>query len=259
MPITASVNYHINSTEPQVYYIDVDGITGKMLPPELVLTQVQVKDLRKHELSVEFIHDSITFTSSKTIVNDFIKQPNWQKIYDNELKQLLSKQIHAKDVIIFDHTVRIDDPNSDRKPARNVHSDYSVSGAKQRLIDLLGKEKAKQWENEHYAFVNIWRPIEMPILTTPLGFIRPKSISADDWVNIELVYPGRKGQIMGLTANEKHEWFYLSNMTPDEVAIFNIYDNQGQSAIAHSALDLDEDTQVKMPRKSIESRTLVRY
>jgi len=64
---------------------------------------------------------------------------------------------------------------------------------------------------------------------------------------------------MGLVGNEHHEWLYQSKMTPDEVVYFNIYDNQGLPSIAHSALDMVEDESVKTIRKSIESRTLVRY
>ena len=48
-------------------------------------------------------------------------------------------------------------------------------------------------------------------------------------------------------------------MMPDEVAIFNIYDNRGRPSVAHSALDMIEDPNVTTPRKSIESRTLIRY
>ena len=64
---------------------------------------------------------------------------------------------------------------------------------------------------------------------------------------------------MGLVANDAHEWVYLSKMTPNEVALFNIYDNLGKRSIAHSALDMVEDSSIDMPRKSIESRALVRY
>ena len=80
-----------------------------------------------------------------------------------------------------------------------------------------------------------------------------------DWMDIGLVYPDRHGQILGVAANPGHEWFYKSEMTPDEAIVFNIYDNRGRPHLAHSALDRPGDAQVKIPRKSIESRTLVRY
>lgn len=63
----------------------------------------------------------------------------------------------------------------------------------------------------------------------------------------------------GLAANEQHEWVYLSRMTPDEAVYFNIYDNSGHPSVAHSAIDRVEDPGTSTVRKSIESRTLVRF
>ena len=166
--------------------------------------------------------------------------------------------IGARDVRIFDHTIRIDDPNAGRQPARNVHSDYSPAGAQQRLKDLLGDTLAAEWSDGHFAFVNVWRPIDNVIQSAPLGFIRPASVAPEDWVTIELIYPDRRGQIMGLVCNPKHEWLYQSHMSPDEVAIFNIYDNRGRASIGHSALNAPVEPGAPL-RKSIESRTLVRY
>ena len=65
--------------------------------------------------------------------------------------------------------------------------------------------------------------------------------------------------IMGLVGSDQHEWLYQSQMTPDEIAFFNIYDNQGLQSGAHSALDMVGDPSVTTIRKSIESRTLVGY
>jgi len=89
--------------------------------------------------------------------------------------------------------------------------------------------------------------------------VRPSSVEDTDWILIDLIYPDRVGHIMGLAANERHEWLYQAKMTPDEVALFNIYDNRGLPSIGHSALDMVEDNTVHSIRKSIESRTLVRY
>ena len=122
-----------------------------------------------------------------------------------------------------------------------------------------GEDRAKDFHRAGYGFVNIWRPVEHTIQSSPLGFIRPGSMSQDDWMDIGLIYPDRLGQILGVAANPSHEWFFKSEMTPTEAIIFNIYDNTGRPHLAHSALDLPGDSGVTIPRKSIESRTLVRY
>ncbi|TDF37483.1 hypothetical protein EYS14_15145 [Alteromonadaceae bacterium M269] len=255
----AVVNYHLHCDKQQAYHIDAGGEVGRLLSPELVPVQVDIRDAREEEINLSFSEDSVVFVSVASSANPTTNSEGWKCAYNDELDRVLKFELQAKEVIIFDHTIRIDDPNSNRKPARNVHSDYSRSGAQNRLIDLLGEEKASEWEKQHYAFVNVWRPVDNPILSAPLGFVRPRSVNPQDWLTIKLIYPDREGQIMGLVANEDHEWIYQSQMTPEEVAIFNIYDNQGQPSVAHSALDLVEDKAKNVIRKSLESRTLILY
>ncbi|MEP2030608.1 MAG: CmcJ/NvfI family oxidoreductase [Paracoccaceae bacterium] len=258
MAHTATVNYHVHKDERQAFELDAGGIVGNLISPELASTQVQLTDMRRSAKAVRLAHDAVEFASVPSVVEEFSGE-SWKETYDRELTQLLTDRLGARDVVIFDHTVRVDDPDATRKPARNVHSDYSEDGAKQRLTDLLGAEKASEWSEGHYAFLNVWRPVDRPINSAPLGFVRPSSVDPADWILLDLIYPDRKGQILGLAGNPAHEWLYQSKMTPDEVAFFNIYDNRGLPSIAHSALDMVEDPSVTTIRKSVESRTLVRY
>ena len=259
MQSKATVNYHIKSHVSQAFRFDVDGIRGNLVSPELIPKKIHVKDVRGDTCPVDFDRDGIVFAEAATQIEDFEKSKDWGVSYNNELQTLLKQKIGAREVIIFDHTVRIDDPHAARKPARNVHNDYSHWGAEQRLVDLVGENLAREFRGGAFGFVNVWRPLEHAIKSSPLGFIRPSSMKSDDWMTIELIYADRRGQILGVAASEDHEWFYLSEMTPDEVAIFNIYDNRGRPYLAHSALDMDSAGSVSVPRKSIESRTLVRY
>lgn len=259
MTQTATVNYHVHKPERQAFELDVGGVVGTLVTPELAPTQVQVQDARTLRSDTSFHDRAVAFALAPTEVSFAEQRINWQAVYDAELTDLLTRKLNVQDVVIFDHTVRVDDLDAARKPARNVHSDYSPGGAEQRLIDILGAEIAAEWSAGHYAFINIWRPIESPINSTPLGFILPSSVAPDDWILLDLIYPDRKGQIMGLAANPDHQWIYMSRMTPDEVAYFNIFDNRGHPSIAHSAMDMVEDPDVTTVRKSIESRMLVRF
>ena len=256
---TAFVNYHINSAAPQAFRFDADGEIGRLDSPELAPTRVRVQDLRNNPIALDFDRDGIAFEKHVSRTPGIGRTSDWEESYSDELRALLTKRTGASDVIVFDHTVRIDDPCAVRKPARNVHNDYSAAGANQRLVDLVGEEQAKEYRDGHFAFVNVWRPIEQPIRTSPLGFIHPNSVKPEDWMTIELIYPDRLGQILGVAANTEHDWFYMSRMTPDEVTIFNIYDNRGRPFLGHSALDMENPADSTAPRKSIESRTLLRY
>jgi len=259
MQVSASVNYHVHKDEPQAFEFDVDGIIGNLVSPELVTTPIEVRDLRDQPSATRFDEDGIAFVELAGAAHYFEHGNEWQASYDEELQRTLMSEIGADEVIVFDHTVRIDDPNAARRPARNVHNDYNRAGAEQRLIDIVGEDRAEAFHKAGYGFVNVWRPIEHTIQSSPLGFIRPSSMSPNDWMDIGLIYPDRFGQILGVAANPAHEWFFKSEMTPNEAIIFNIYDSTGRPHLAHSALDLPGDADVTIPRKSIESRTLVRY
>ncbi|WP_420549536.1 CmcJ/NvfI family oxidoreductase [Curvivirga sp.] len=256
---TAKVNYHVTSHEPQAFHIDANGVKGNLVSPILEAHEIELEDIRKSNFDLKFSADSITFVNFPTKIKDFGDKTDWKELYNQEINNLLVEELNAKDVIVFDHTIRLDDPDALRKPARNVHGDYSVKGAHHRLHDILGSDKSIEWEKGHFGFVNIWRPLHAPVNSSPLGFIHPKSVKSDDWVNIGLIYPDRKGHILGLVQNADHQWIYMSKMTPDEVAIFNVYDNQGLAPIGHSALDGIEDVSQPNIRMSLESRALVRY
>lgn len=259
MSRTGMVNYHVHKPERQAFEIDAGGIEGNLVSPELMTTEIALTDLRDGNATAAFEADGFAFAKAPTRVTDFARQVDWQAVYDRELDALLRQAIGAQEVIVFDHTLRTDDPRAKRRPARHVHSDYSPQGAEKRLLDILGPDRAAAWATGHYAFINVWRPVENPINSAPLAFVRPSSVAKGDWIEIDLIYPDRRGQVMGLVADTRHEWVYLSRMTPDEVVYFNIYDNSGRTPVAHSAIDRVEDPNVTTIRKSVESRTLVRF
>lgn len=254
------VNYHVHTPDRQAFHIDADGQPGRLIAPELIETQITLNDLRAAGTDQPiFARDGAAFEHAPSTVNPTPDTDSWQAVYEAELRRLLSRRIGARDVVIFDHTLRTDDPASERKPARNVHSDYSPDGAAKRLEDLLGPAQAAEWRAGHYAFINLWRPVGNPVNSAPLGFIRPDSVAPTDWVDIDLIYPDRRGHILGLAANPDHEWIYISRMTPEEVVYFNIYDNRGLPSVAHSAVDRIEDPGLSTVRQSLESRAVVRY
>lgn len=254
-----TVNYQVPDRGRPTYHIDAGGESGRLVSPPHAPVQVTLADEREDAVSMTFAADGVAFVTAPSRVAAFPDAGGWRATYDAELTTLLTREVGAHEVVVFDHTVRVDDPDALRRPARNVHTDYSPAGARQRLDDILGPERAAEWAAGHYAFINVWRPIGAPVNSAPLAFVRPASVPADDWLLIDLIYPDRVGQIMGLVPRAAHEWVYRSKMAPDEVVFFNIHDNRGRPPVAHSAVDLIEDPQVPAVRRSVESRTLVRF
>ena len=148
----AFVNYHFPSPERQAYHIDAGGETGKMLSPPHDVREVALQDERETNRSLSFRSDSLEFLAHPNDISISDKTTDWHEGYGARLRALLMHRLGAAEVIIFDHTIRSDDPRSGRKPARNVHSDYSQDGAHKRLRDLVGEEAASEWENGHFGF-----------------------------------------------------------------------------------------------------------
>ena len=71
MQVSASVNYHVQKDEPQAFEFDVDGVVGKQISPELVITPVRVNDLRGQERLNQFGQEGIAFVEQPSAVNGF--------------------------------------------------------------------------------------------------------------------------------------------------------------------------------------------
>ena len=258
MTKTALVNYHVKEAFRQYFIVDADGVKGNIIAPELVQHNVRIRDVRAQSDVLNFETDSLLFLHAPSSITHFEAGNTCCAGYESELQQILKAYVGATEVIVFDHTIRIDQSQSVRKPVKHVHSDFSEDGANNRLKAILGNERAAEWAKGHFAFINVWRPIARPVRNSNLGFIKPSSISNDEWESIGLKYPDREGEVMGLTHADKHEWVYMSEMSPDDIVIFNVYDNKGRPTAAHSALELEDDDQTFI-RQSIESRLLVRF
>lgn len=253
----AYVNYQlVRGGNPQIL-IDPDGEVGKRIEPEFDNREVTLHDIRGGQ-SPRFDRHGFAFVHVASQVTDFDEQQQFRTQYDAEIEHIIKDLSGATEVVIFDHTVRTDG-DSIRRPARHVHGDYSAISGHTRLHELLGDEKAGEWEKGHYGIINVWRPVTHPVQTAPLVFADPMTVDNGDWTDIDMVYPDRQGQITGLTYNPAHRWVYQSNMTPDETVVFTTFDNVGEKAVAHTAADLVRIPDNATPRKSIETRALVRF
>lgn len=260
---TAGVNYNIKSDRAPKILIETEDEKGqRIIHPEYTNIEVELYDASQVAHAPNFADSGLQFCNYPTNVSAFDKaqlnDDNFRQTYDAEIRRLIIDVCEAKDAFVFDHTIR-DDRSTTRSPAKHVHSDYSDDSARTRLHDFLGEENANAWEADGFAIVNIWRPIGHPVEQSPLCFIDARSVTESDWVTVDLIYPDRQGQVMGMYHNPAHKWLYLPEMTPDEVAIFSVADSTDKPIVAHSAADLVNTPENARPRRSIETRVLVRW
>ncbi|WP_298968218.1 CmcJ/NvfI family oxidoreductase [uncultured Roseobacter sp.] len=257
MTPSAIVHYQMaDDATPQIL-IDPNGEIDTRIDPAYEPATIELHDARD-SADISFASHGMQFVSDPTAVAAFDADRSFRDVYDPEVKTLIKRVSGAQEVVIFDHTVRVDS-DTVRRPARHVHGDYSAQSGPARLREVLGDETAAEWSKGHYGIVNVWRPIAYPVETAPLAFADPTAVVAEDWTNVDIIYPDRRGQITGLKRNDAHRWVYMSAMTPEEAVVFTTFDSRGTPAVAHSAVDLTVTPENAKPRQSIETRALVRF
>lgn len=199
---------------------------------------------------------------------DFNDEEAIRSRYYAESISLLQKVTGASRVVVFDHTIRrriagAADRNTGvpRQPVPRVHVDYTVKSGPQRVRDLLGDE-AEALLKKRFAVINLWRPLNGPVLDSPLAVSDARSVRSDDLVATDLVYQDRIGEIYYVKSNPAHRWFYVPAMRNEEILLIKCYDSvtDGRARfVPHSAF-VDPTTPAgALPRESIELRTLVFY
>jgi hypothetical protein len=105
--------------------------------------------------------------------------------------------------------------------------------------------------------INVWRPLNGPVVASPLAFADSRSVSDEHLEGVQHRYPHRVGETAGVKYSAEGKWHYLSGMRNDERILLQCYDSKNGARTPHSAF-VDPRTQKDWPgRESIEVRALV--
>ncbi|ORY00975.1 hypothetical protein BCR34DRAFT_575336 [Clohesyomyces aquaticus] len=233
--------------------------------------------------------------TEKLFTNDAVIRSSYYPEVENLLREKLSG---VKKVVFFDHTIRRRIKDAPRQPVQQVHVDQTPGAAEVRVRRHVPSDEAEELLNGRYQIINVWRPIENPASDFPLAVIDWRSTSPEDFIPVDLLYPKRdsfdaddddrgkeqlpdpnshettdgyevRGETMSVAANEKHRFYYLKDMTPEEVMLLKCFDSRGEGMekglpglalrTPHTAFE-DPETPPNAPgRQSIEVRCLVFY
>ena len=222
-------------------------------------SEVSISDIRGQESSFELnTHGFTTASAIPSKVTDFSSEDQINSIYYPEVEQLILDRVPgAKRVFLFDHTIRRTDANAKRQPVHRAHVDQTEKAARQRVHHHLPSE-ASSLLSSRVRIINIWRPLNGPVVSLPLAVADSRSVSEKAVVGIEHRYPDRVGETAGILSQEGQKWWYWSGMTDDERLFLQCYDSHGtQARTPHTAFK-DPRTQEGWPgRESIEVRALV--
>ena len=211
--------------------------------------------------------NGFSFHRFKTEMEDFLDDTQVRKVYYREVQSFIKSITGAKTVHVFDHTIRIEDENkrnsqSVRAPVEVAHNDYTEKSGPQRVRDLFEKEEAEDWLQQRYAVINVWRSINEPVITKPLALSDASTMQSGDFIETDLVYADRLGEILQVKYSVEQRWYYFSDMTRDEALLIKCFDSASDGRArftAHTAFTNPNAPENTPPRESIEVRTLVAF
>jgi hypothetical protein len=203
------------------------------------------------------------FVRHDTKVGNFFDEDEVRRVYYSEMEVLVKAESSASRVVVFDHTLRTaDDAQREARKIREVvprvHNDYTEWSGPQRVRDLL-PEEADDLLRRRFAIIQVWRPIRHPVETFPLAICDACTLSPDDLVISERIYPNRVGQTYAITYNPAHTWYWFPRMRREEALVFKVFDSAKDGRArwtAHTAFQDPTAPPNARPRESIEIRTL---
>ena len=102
------------------------------------MKEITIHDGRPTADQLDMEVQGYEFLKYDTAVTDFTDEKQVTEIYYPELEKLLLEATGAKKVVIFDHTIRIGDPEKRaalgvRDPVRSAHNDFTDRSAPARV------------------------------------------------------------------------------------------------------------------------------
>ena len=265
--VRARLNYSVDTGEPPVDTVKAPGEgrgerTGVVFDPH----DVTIRDARPLAPGFDLDREGVVLLEHSTAVKNFYDDSEVVPVYYPEVEAIAKAATGADKVVVFDHTIRIDDELKQaalkvRAPVRNMHNDFAEISAPRRVRDLLPPDEAEARLKKRYGSINVWRSIAGPVQTRPLVVCDAGSIDdARDWIALERHYPDRVGVTLNLRYNPDHRWYYFPGLDKDEAVLFKNYDSRTDGTArftAHGSFHHPDTGSDATPRESVEVRTLM--
>ena len=126
-----------------------------------------------------------------------------RKEFYPEVVEFMKKTTGAKEVLVFDHTIRTkanlqkkltqETNTSQRAPVMLVHCDYTAESGPVRVKQLL-PDTADKLLQHRVAFLNVWKPIHNVVEERPLAMCDVSTAPQDDFFKLYLHYRDRTGE-----------------------------------------------------------------
>lgn len=249
--------------KPQVIIPKDDSTTSRM--GDLASNKVTIADGSPRSGLFTLDREGFSFLHSPSSVQNFEDNSEVEDVYYKEIRKMVADAIGAFEVEIFDHTIRVTDPETSyRRPASHAHNDYTEKSGPSRLRDMIGDVRADRWLQDRLVQINVWRPIAEPVMQMPLALLDASSYDQSDLVTTEIVNErqnGRVGHIYSVVNAPGQRWYYFNEMMKTDAIMIKGYDSEtdGRARFTpHSAFADPHSPDNAPPRRSIEVRTFAR-
>ncbi|KAL8868478.1 MAG: hypothetical protein Q9174_004967 [Haloplaca sp. 1 TL-2023] len=261
-PVTATLNFYDPPTDGSApfNYVEQPPPGAPQRNYSDAPTTITIDDLRGREAEASLSSHAFAaiqdVPSAATRSTFSSSDEEIKKVYYPEVEELLLQQTGAKRVLLFDHTIRLATPGAKRAPVNRVHVDQTNFSGPQRVHLHLPPSEAEAALKERVRIINVWRPLNPPIVSHPLAFADSRSVPPEAMVGIEHRYPERTGETAAVRWTEGQKWWYWSGMEEGERLLLCCWDTETGVRVPHSAF-VDPRSEPGANRESIEVRALV--
>ncbi|KAK7205904.1 hypothetical protein BZA70DRAFT_229681, partial [Myxozyma melibiosi] len=217
---------------------------------------VKIEDVRGHEDNFKLDVNGFQFEKRFIDFNKWTDDEAIKNEYYPAVINAVKETTGAREVLIFDHTIRTKDGY--RNPVMVTHVDQTPWSAAER-VRVHCPDRAEELLKKRFQIINYWKPITGPVQEFPLALGDAGNMLPDDIVCVAHKYRERTGQTGSVRYNPSQKFYYLSGMTTGEEVFIKCYDSLEGVAkrTPHTAFDDPTSPPNPLPRESIEIRTLV--
>ncbi|KAF2177442.1 hypothetical protein K469DRAFT_807586 [Zopfia rhizophila CBS 207.26] len=196
---------------------------------------------------------------------EYVKVPvhtkEWSDVFVREeylpsMVEWLRIRFDCKKVHIYAYNVTASTHKNGQLLLTLVSADVTSNSSISRLKLHLSM---KNPDRRKYRFIAMWRPLTVGRTHCPLALCAFKTVGKEDLVKSDIVFPHYCDESYEVKYNPSHRWFFKSDMSPDDVVLFNLFDPTPGNATfcVHSAFEDPTVQNVGTTRRSVELRAIL--
>ena len=234
--VSTSVQFTVKTGETPVSLVKNPGEGAEDRTGTFEWRDIVVHDARPIADQINLDGEGYMLVNHETAVEDFLDDAEVRRVYYPEMELLVAQAVGAAKVIVFDHTIRLQDEAARvarevRGPVNGVHNDFTVDSARHRVRDLLPADEAEARLQKRFGSINIWRPLREPVQNRHLVICGYGDMDDANLIASERHYGDRIGGVYRLTYNPAQRWHYFPDMMCNEVILLKCFDSLTLSLI----------------------------